>query len=140
MFAKKVEDKTFHYLFFTFCLFVVLGPIKSKVCLAAGQQGKPKTPKTLTGLWDPKRYISIDEIQPGMEAYCLTCYKDTDIEKFKLEVLSVVRNIEPGRNAILVQSTDERFIHTGPVGGCSGSPVYINGRLAGGIAFAWDFS
>jgi hypothetical protein len=26
-------------------------------------------------------------------------------------------------------------VHTGPVAGCSGSPVYINGRLAGALAF-----
>ena len=86
------------------------------------------------------RYITIDEVQPGMDAYCLTGYKDAEIEKFPLEVLSVVRDIRPGRDAILVQGTDERFIHTGPVWGCSGSPVYIDGRLAGALAFTWSFS
>ena len=75
-----------------------------------------------------------------MDAYCLTGYKDAEIEKFPLEVLSVVRDIRPGRDAILVQGTDERFIHTGPVWGCSGSPVYIDGRLAGALAFTWSFS
>jgi len=89
---------------------------------------------------DPSKYITIDEIRPGMDAYCLTAYKGTEIEKFGLEVLSVVRNIKPGKDAILVQGTDERFIHTGPVAGCSGSPVYINGRLAGALAFGWTFS
>ncbi len=94
----------------------------------------------LAGVWDPNKYISIDEVRPGMEAYCLTVYKGSEIEKFGLEVLSVVRDVWPGRNAILVQGTDERFIHTGPVGGCSGSPVYIDGRLAGALAFGWTFS
>ena len=108
--------------------------------LQAEKQDKPKTPKALEGIWDPNKYISIDEVQPGMKAYCRTCYKGTEIEKFDLEVLSVVYNISPGRNVILVQGTDERFIHTGPVGGCSGSPVYIDGRLAGALAFAWFFS
>jgi hypothetical protein len=89
---------------------------------------------------DKSRYITIDEIQPGMKAYCLTAYKGTEIEKFDLEVLDVVRDIMPGRDAILVQGTDERFIHTGPVSGCSGSPVYIEGRLAGALAFGWTFS
>ena len=89
---------------------------------------------------DKTRYITIDEVRPGMEAYCLTCYKGTEVEKFALEVLDVVRNVMPGRDAILVLGTDERFIHTGPVGGCSGSPVYIDGRLAGALAFAWLYS
>ena len=92
------------------------------------------------GVWDPAKYISIDEIRPGMKAYCLTCYSGTKIEKFDLDVISVVRNYEPGRDAVLVQGTDERFIHTGPVWGCSGSPVYIDGRLAGALAFAYTYS
>jgi len=89
---------------------------------------------------DKSKYIGIDEIQPGMHAYCLTAYKGTKIEKFDLDVLSIVRSFEPGKDAILVQSTDERFIHTGPIAGCSGSPVYIDGRLAGALAFGWSFS
>jgi len=89
---------------------------------------------------DKTRYITLDEIKPGMPAYCLTCYKGTKIEKFGLEVLSIIRNVMPGRDAILVQGTDPRFIHTGPVHGCSGSPVYIDGRLAGALAFGWRYS
>jgi len=108
---------------FLSCLLILAGPF----C----QAGEPL---------DPTKYITIDEVRPGMEAYCLTGYKGTKIEKFDMEVLSVVRNVRPGRDAILVQGTDERFIHTGPVAGCSGSPVYIDGRLAGALAFGWTFS
>lgn len=89
---------------------------------------------------DKTRYITIDEIRPGMDAVCLTVYKGVEPEKFNLKVVDIVRDIRPGRNAILVMGTDERFIHTGPVAGCSGSPVYINNRLAGALAFAWTYS
>ncbi|MHC4790551.1 MAG: SpoIVB peptidase S55 domain-containing protein [Planctomycetota bacterium] len=89
---------------------------------------------------DKSKYITVDEIEAGMKGYCLTCYKGAEIEKFDLDVLSVVRNFQPGRDAIFVQSTDERFIHTGPLAGCSGSPVYIDGRLAGALSFSWSFS
>lgn len=89
---------------------------------------------------DKSKYITVDEIKPGMKAYCLTAYKGTEIEKFGLDVLDVVHNYRPGKDAILVQGTDERFIHTGPVSGCSGSPVYIDGRLAGALAFGWSYS
>ena len=140
MFENKAEDRTFYFLLFIFCFFLFLCPIESGICLAEGQQEQPKIPGVLTDIWDPNKYISIGEVRPGMEAYCLTCYKDTNIEKFGLEIVSVVRNISPGRDAILVKGTDERFIHTGPVGGCSGTPVYINGRLAGALSFAWYLS
>ncbi|MHC4842758.1 MAG: SpoIVB peptidase S55 domain-containing protein [Planctomycetota bacterium] len=89
---------------------------------------------------DSSKYIPIDEIKPGMKAYCLTVFKDTEIERFELEVLSVVPDFRPGMDAILVKGLDERFIHTGPVGGCSGSPVYIEGRMAGALAYGWTFS
>lgn len=89
---------------------------------------------------DKSKYISIDEVRPGMNAWCLTVYEGTKIEKFGLEVISVVRDYEPGRDAIIVKGTDPRFIYTGPVAGCSGSPVYIEGRLAGALAFGWSFS
>ncbi len=89
---------------------------------------------------DKSRYITVDEIRPGMKAYCLTVFKGSEVEKFDLEVLDVVRNWMPGKDGILVQGTDERFIRAGPVGGCSGSPVYIEGRLAGALAWAWYFS
>ncbi len=90
--------------------------------------------------WDPNRYIDVNEVKPGMDAYCLTDYGDNGIEKFALKVLDVVYEMDPGHDAILVMGTDERFKHTGPVGGCSGSPVYIDGRLAGALAFGWSFA
>lgn len=86
------------------------------------------------------RYITLDEIEPGMSAYCLTVYKGTEVEKFDMEIVSVARDFRPGRDIILAKGTDPRFIHTGIVGGCSGSPLYIEGRLAGALALGWSFS
>jgi hypothetical protein len=106
---------------------------------AAGTEGGPAVS------WDPAKYIGLDEIEPGMEAYCLTEYGPAGIEKFGMKVVDVVRNINPSsgpgsRVAILVEGTDKRFMHTGPVAGCSGSPVYIDGRLAGALAFTWTYA
>ena len=89
---------------------------------------------------DKTKYISVDEIQPGSDAYCLTVLEGSKVEKFNLRVLSVVRNIRPGRDAIIVVGTDERFKHLGPIRGCSGSPVYIDSRLAGALAGSWVYA
>ncbi len=91
-------------------------------------------------LLDAKRHIGLDEIKPGMQAYCLTVFSGTEVEKFEFEVVSVIHNFEPDRDAILVKGIDERFIHAGVVAGCSGSPIYIDGRIAGALAFGWSFS
>lgn len=109
-------------------------------CRGAEPAVQSEDPNAPSSGWDPGRYISLDEIKPGMEGYCLTEYGIDGIEKFALKVIDVVRDFDPGRDVILVQGTDERFVHTGPVAGCSGSPVYIDGRLAGALAFAWTYS
>lgn len=88
---------------------------------------------------DKSKYIGIDEIRPGMKGHCLTVYKGTKIEKFDLEVLSVVHNIRPGRDAILVQSTDKRFIHTGPVAGCRRFARLYQRTIGGGVGFCLVF-
>ena len=121
-------------VWFDLVLLGVLAVSEVPLCLASYKDKQP-------GQGIPKvNYIGLDEIAPGMDGYCLTVYEGTEVEKFNVRVLSVIRNMTAGRDAILVEGTDERFIHTGPVAGCSGSPVYIKGRLAGALAFGWTFS
>lgn len=124
-----------NFMLFRFCIAMIL----TCALFSAVQAGN------LDDIWDPNRYIGLDEIKPGMKAYCLTEYGVAGIEKFGMEVVDVIRDINPSsgpgsRDAILVKGTDERFIHTGPVAGCSGSPVYIDGRLAGALAFTWSYA
>lgn len=89
---------------------------------------------------DTSKYIGIDEVRPDMEAYCLSVFSGTEVEKFGLKILSVVRGTRPGQDMILVMGTDERFQHSSAVHGCSGSSVFIDGRLAGALAAGWDGS
>jgi len=89
---------------------------------------------------DSSKYISVDEINTDMEAYCLTVYSGTEVERFDLKILSVVKKAGPGRAMILVKGLDERFKDSSAVHGCSGSPVFIDGRLAGALAAGWDGS
>jgi len=130
----KIERSFLLAVFFVWA--VLAGPLHAAV-ESGGRAGRPAG---LGDLWDPARYISLEEIKPGMKGYCLTEYGIAGIEKFGLEVVDVVRNVDPGRDAILVRGTDERFQQTGPVAGCSGSPVYIDGRLAGALAFTWTYA
>ena len=89
---------------------------------------------------DSSQYIGIDEIRPDMDAYCLTVLSGTAVEKFGLKILSIVRGAQPGQDMILVLGTDERFQHSSAIHGCSGSSVFIDGRLAGALAEGWDGS
>lgn len=138
---RKALPRTCRAVICASCFFLILQyPLIAAASSPSTSANKTQSSRPLPDNWDPNRYISIDEITPGMEAYCLTDYGDAGVEKFGLLVLKVLRDIDPGRDAILVRGLDERFIRTGPVGGCSGSPVYIKDRLAGALAFAWIFS
>jgi hypothetical protein len=130
--GQRADNKRLLFLTFYFSI------IFSAVVLQS--ETKASQANVLEGIWDPAKYISLDEIKPGMEAYCLTEYGVAGIEKFGLEVVDVVRDVGPDMDLIYVKGTDERFIHTGPVAGCSGSPVYIDGRLAGALAYASFYS
>ncbi|AQT67175.1 stage IV sporulation protein B [Anaerohalosphaera lusitana] len=87
---------------------------------------------------DSSKYITVDEISTDMDAYCLTVLRGTEVEKFPVEIISVIKNHNPGQDRILVKGTDPQFIHDGSVHGCSGSPVYIDGRMAGALSAGWD--
>lgn len=134
-----------NFLLLSLCISLFLG---ISLCAATETgltvQGNTKTPDGLEGIWNPAKYISINEIKPGMDAYCLTEYGTAGIEKFSMKIVDIIHNMNTGRelvgDVILVRGTDDRFIRTGPVAGCSGSPVYIDGRLAGALAFTWTYS
>ena len=116
------------------------------VCLFVSKTSFASAPEVVKGpLWDPNKYISVDEIKPGMKAYLLTSYEGVKIEKFEMEVVSVTKDMGlggrfPSKSAIFAKGIDERLVHTGLVQGCSGSPVYIDGRLAGAASFGWTWS
>ena len=83
---------------------------------------------------DTSKYIPIDEIRADMEGYCLMVFSGMEVERFPLKVLSIARHQKVGQDMIVVLVMDERFQHAGTIHGCSGSPVYIDGRLAGALA------
>jgi hypothetical protein len=79
--------------------------------------------------------IPVDQIQPGMQGYAYTIFSGDQVEKFDLEVLGVMPNfLGPKQSIILVQLKGPKVEHTGVVAGMSGSPVYINGKLAGALS------
>jgi hypothetical protein len=82
----------------------------------------------------------VDEVRTGMKGYGLTVVKGQGIERFDVEVIGVLRNAAVGRSVILVSLSGLGLGETGVVAGMSGSPVYLDGKLAGAIASGWGFS
>jgi hypothetical protein len=79
--------------------------------------------------------IPVDQVQPGMQGYAYTIFAGDQVEKFDLEVIGVMPNfLGPKQSIILVQLKGPKVEHTGVVAGMSGSPVYIEGKLAGALS------
>ncbi len=74
-----------------------------------------------------------------MKGYGLTVLHGSTVERFDVEVLGVVPNAL-GRSQIVVRVSGLGLEKTGILAGMSGSPVYLEGRLAGAIAATWGFS
>jgi hypothetical protein len=64
----------------------------------------------------------------------------TKLEEFGAEVLGVMHDVSPGRDMVLCRLTGCNLEHAGIIQGMSGSPIYIDGKLLGAVAFAWEFA
>src|SRR6266481_1660917 len=83
---------------------------------------------------DPEIF-PLSQVQPGMKGEGYTIFAGDQIEKFDLVVLGVMPNfLAPKQSIILVQLLGPQVEHTGVVAGMSGSPVYIEGKLAGALS------
>ena len=79
--------------------------------------------------------LPVDQVRVGMEGYAYTIFAGDQVEKFDLEVLGVLPNfLGPKQSIILVQLKGPKVEHTGVVAGMSGSPVYLDGKLAGALS------
>jgi hypothetical protein len=93
----------------------------------------------LVGAWPAAapRYMSVDEVRPGMTGIGRTAFEGDRVEEFKVHILGVLRNINgPRRNMVLARLEGGPLANTGVIAGMSGSPVYIDGRLLGAVAFS----
>src|SRR5579864_4240567 len=82
------------------------------------------------------RTISVDQIHAGMHGVAYTVFQGVKPESMDVEVLGILRNVNgPKGDIILVRLHGPKVEYTGVVAGMSGSPVYLDGKLAGAIAF-----
>lgn len=87
-----------------------------------------------------KEFMFSDEIKEGMRGIGKTVFNGTKIEEFEVEIKGVLRNVYPRKNVIFAVLKGGPLAETGLIGGMSGSPVYIDGRLIGAVAYGWAFS
>ena len=78
----------------------------------------------------------LKDLKPGQLGEVWTVFRGTEPEPFTVQVTGVVSNaLGPGKSLILCQLTDPRVQDMGAVAGMSGSPLYIDGKLAGALSY-----
>jgi len=88
----------------------------------------------------PPAIFPLSEVKAGMRGVGRTVFSGTKIEEFNVEILGVLENSGPKQNIILARLSGGPLDKTGVMQGMSGSPVYLDGRLAGAVALSFPFS
>ncbi len=80
------------------------------------------------------------DVRAGMKGIGKTVFEGTRVDPFDVEIVGTLPNIGPGQNLILGRCSGGPLAQTGILAGMSGSPVYVDGKLIGAIAYAWGFA
>ncbi len=84
--------------------------------------------------------MPVSEVEAGMTGHGLATLKGTELTRFDVEVLGVVRGWYPKGDMILIRFSGPIVDEAGIIAGMSGSPVFIQDRLIGAVAYGWFFS
>ncbi len=76
------------------------------------------------------------QVKPGMHGVAYTVFEGTKPEPMDVEILGTLGSMAgPKSDVILARLHGAKVEYTGVVAGMSGSPVYIDGKLIGAIAY-----
>jgi hypothetical protein len=85
--------------------------------------------------------LPFDQVHPGMEGTGRTVFEGSRIEEFKVHVLGSLENaLGPRQSVILARLEGGPLEKTGVIAGMSGSPVFIEGKLVGAVAYSFPFA
>ena len=77
-----------------------------------------------------------DQVKAGMHGTAYTVFEGVNPEPLDVEILGVLKDMAgPKSDVILARLHGAKVEYTGVVAGMSGSPVYIDGKLVGAIAY-----
>jgi len=90
------------------------------------------------------RYLHHSRLKRGMKGYGKTVMAGVKIERFNVEIVSVMDNWGPHQDVILAKLSGLDLEKTNVIAGMSGSPVYVvdprdgKEKLIGAVAYGWS--
>lgn len=114
-------------------VFFVIANAQKPSAPAAKPQAAPATREA--------QLFPLEDLRPGMKGLAYTVFSGKEPEEFGVEILGVLPGFPaPRQSAIIGKLTGANVEKTAVFAGMSGSPVYIDGRLVGAIAFSFPFA
>lgn len=84
--------------------------------------------------------LALTDLKAGQKGVGRTVFAGTAVTDFDVEILGVMENTGPKQSLILGRLSGGPLASTGVMQGMSGSPVWVNGKLIGAVAFAFPFA
>lgn len=86
------------------------------------------------------KVMPLSEVRPGMQGEGRTVFAGATVESFRVHILGVLENaVGPRQSLVLARLEGGPLERTGVIAGMSGSPVFVDGRLLGAVAYAYPF-
>src|SRR5436190_11245406 len=109
--------------------------------LVCGQSKIAKTSSKAAPRSSDMRLLPLDDVRAGMKGVARTVFAGSDTEEFGVEILGVLPGFPGARQSTIIgRLSGSNVDRTGVFAGMSGSPVFIDGRLVGAIAYSFPFS
>ena len=85
--------------------------------------------------------FALEDLKPGMKGVARTVFSGSEPQEFGVEILGVLNGYTgPRQSTIIAKLSGPNVDRTGVFAGMSGSPVFIDNKLVGAIAYSFPFS
>ena len=109
--------------------------------LVCGQSKIAKTSSKAAPRSSDMRLLPLDDVRAGMKGVARTVFAGSDTEEFGVEILGVLPGFPGARQStIIARLSGPNVAKTGVFAGMSGSPVFIDNKLVGAIAYSFPFA
>src|SRR5687767_618435 len=118
-------------------LSVLIAFVLSMFSLVGAQEKTPVSFKTVGG----HTILPVEDLRPGMKGVARTVFSGSASEEFGVEIIGVLPSFNGPRHSLIIgRLSGPNVAKTGVFAGMSGSPVYVDNRLVGAIAYSFPFA
>lgn len=94
----------------------------------------------ISSLFSEIPVFPLKDVRPGQIGKGKTVFQGRKVEEFDVEILGILKNPIPGKNLIIARLKGDIIQKANVIQGMSGSPVYIDGKFAGTVSYAFPWS